>query len=369
MGYEVDSLRVGHEGTSGDAIPLRYGDLHGDRSLQFVAVVDGGFKETGPDVVDFVQKRYQTSIVDLAICTHPDRDHAPGLTVVLEELDVRALWMHKPWDHAAEVSALLDDGRSKPESVCRRLRQEFPHAVELAEIAERKGIPVEEPFQGLKTADGVLTLLGPTRSYYVALLVEVLGGACAEPQARVGLLDRIVATARRAIRRVREEWDDERLEEPAPTDVTPINRSCAIVWFDHEGHTVHFTADAGVPSLERAADYADQMGIDLRGAGLIQVPHHGSKRNVGPSLLDRLVGPVLAEGESISKSAFISAAKDGTPTHPSGRVINAFVRRGARISATQGRCIWHYHDAPDRPDYSPLTPIPFQHEYDEEQDA
>lgn len=369
MGYEVDFLKVGEEGSSGDAIPLRYGDLHGDRGSQFVVVIDAGFKQTGPDVVEFVKKRYQTPVVDLAISTHPDRDHAAGLGIVLEELEVKCLWMHKPWEHADAVCELLNDGRSTPESVRRRLREEFPHVVELAKIAERKNIPIEEPFQGRQTADEVLTVLSPTLSYYVALLTEALGGASAEPQARAGLLDRVVAAAQRVIRRVLERWGEERLEEPAPTDVTPINRSCAIVWFNYNGHTVQFTADGGVPSLERAADYADGAGIDLRGARMIQVPHHGSKRNVGPSLLNRLLGPILAEGESIDKSAFISAAKDGAPTHPSGCVINAFARRGASVSTTQGQDIRRSHDAPDRPDYSPLTPIPFQYDYEEEQDA
>ena len=88
MGYEVDFLKVGEESNSGDAIPLRYGDLHGDRSSQYVVVIDAGFKETGPDVVKFVRKRYQTSVVDLAISTHPDGDHAAGLGIVLEELEV-----------------------------------------------------------------------------------------------------------------------------------------------------------------------------------------------------------------------------------------------------------------------------------------
>lgn len=266
MGYEVDFLKVGEESSSGDAIPLRYGDLYGDRSSQSVVVVDGGFKETGPDVVSFIRKYYGTSIVDLAICTHPDRDHAGGLSVILEELDVQRLWMHQPCEHATEVCELLNDGRSTPESVRRRLREEFPYAVELEEIAERKRIPIDEPFQSFQTGDGVLTVLGPTRAYYVALLAEALGGPSAEPEARVGLLAQILEAARRVVRRVREAWDDERLEEPAPTDVTPINRSCAIVWFHYDDHTVQFTADAAVPSLERAADYADQVGIDLRSA-------------------------------------------------------------------------------------------------------
>ena len=33
MGYEVDFLKVGQEGTGSDAIPLRYGKLYGGAYL------------------------------------------------------------------------------------------------------------------------------------------------------------------------------------------------------------------------------------------------------------------------------------------------------------------------------------------------
>ncbi|MBF4307570.1 MBL fold metallo-hydrolase, partial [Vibrio anguillarum] len=46
MGYEIDFLGVGEESKSGDAIALRYGNLHGHRDEQTVVVIDGGFQST-----------------------------------------------------------------------------------------------------------------------------------------------------------------------------------------------------------------------------------------------------------------------------------------------------------------------------------
>ena len=369
MGYEVDFLKVGEEGSSGDAIPLRYGDLHSGRSSQFVVVVDGGFKETGPDVVEFVTTRYGTRTVDLVISTHPHRDHAAGLAVVLEQLDVRLLLMHKPWAHADDVCTILQTANPRwtVEGVRSRLRDEFPHAVELESIAEAEGISIEEPFQGVETLDTCLTILGPSYPYYVALLAEQLGGPSAEADAPVGFIAQVLAAAKRVIRRMHESWDQERLEEPGPLDVTPVNRSSVITLLTQEDRRVLLTADAGAPSVERAADFADNLGVDLASTKMIQIAHHGSKRNVGPSLLNRIVGPILSEDETNGRSAIVSAAKDGKPTHPSGRVVNALVRRGSKVLITKDGNIWHHHDAPERSDYHSLSGEPFHESYDEEE--
>ena len=75
MGYEVDVLGVGKESKSGDANVLRWGNLHGSRSEQKVVLIDGGFQETGEDVVSHIKRHYGTTLVDAVVSTHPDQDH------------------------------------------------------------------------------------------------------------------------------------------------------------------------------------------------------------------------------------------------------------------------------------------------------
>jgi hypothetical protein len=41
MGIEIDFIRAGEESKSGQAIALRFGNLHGPRDEQTVMVVDG----------------------------------------------------------------------------------------------------------------------------------------------------------------------------------------------------------------------------------------------------------------------------------------------------------------------------------------
>ena len=111
VGYEVDVIGVGKESKSGDAIALRWGNLHASRNEQKVVVIDGGFQESGQDVVDHIKDHYGTTSVDAVVSTHPDQDHVNGLHVVLDELTVNELWIHKPWEHNQGLAKKLMDGR------------------------------------------------------------------------------------------------------------------------------------------------------------------------------------------------------------------------------------------------------------------
>src|SRR5262245_9267602 len=91
--FEIDFLPVGEESKSGDAIAMRWGDA----SSFYVAVVDGGTQEAGERLVRHVREAYGASFINLAINTHPDGDHSAGLAVVLDNMRVDQLWMHRPW--------------------------------------------------------------------------------------------------------------------------------------------------------------------------------------------------------------------------------------------------------------------------------
>ncbi len=137
-------------------------------------------------------------------------------------------------------------------------------------------------------------------------------------------------------------------------ETTPGNNSSAILLLQLDGTRLLLTGDAGIPALSLAADSMDSMGL----AGpldFVQVPHHGSRRNVGPTILNRLLGHYPQDPRM---SAFVSASKDAKK-HPSKQVTNAFRRRGAPVCSTEGRKILHRSsDAPNRSDYGPIEPLP-----------
>lgn len=81
--YEIDFLTVG-ETQSGDAITIRY-ELNGST---FIHVVDGGFQDDGPKVMEHLRNYYGGHGISHIVVTHPDGDHAAGLQAVLEECSI-----------------------------------------------------------------------------------------------------------------------------------------------------------------------------------------------------------------------------------------------------------------------------------------
>lgn len=149
LGYELDFLAVGEE-RSGDAITLRVGNIPGSRNEQLVIVIDGGFTDNGQHVVDHINTYYGTNSVDLVVSTHPDCDHAAGLETVLTKCEVGSLWMHRPWNHTEDIAKMFKDGRVTDYSVREALRKSLEEARTLERLAQSKGIPIVEPFTGVR---------------------------------------------------------------------------------------------------------------------------------------------------------------------------------------------------------------------------
>lgn len=144
-------------------------------------------------------------------------------------------------------------------------------------------------------------------------------------------------------------------EVPFPEkEVSPRNNSSIITLLSLDGNRLLLTGDAGVPSLERAWDFAEEHGLsgDL---SFLQIPHHGSRRNASSAWLDRLIGSTGQEAEA--RSAFVSVAPGCEHEHPSGRVINAYSRRGCVVHATAGDGKRHHRGIGPRPGWSSATPL------------
>ena len=364
MGYEVDVIGVGKESKSGDAIALRWGNLHGDRNEQKIVLIDGGFQETGQEVVDHIKDHYGTTLVNAVVSTHPDQDHLNGLHVVLDELTVKELWIHKPWEHNQGLAEKFLDGRVTDESIGRRLKESLDTAADLVAKAESKDIHIVEPFLGLSLYNQEeFRVLGPTRQYYERLIPEFDG----MPQAKAtiaSMLAEITVSVARAMKRFKSTWGMDALDDEDTTSAK--NNSSAITLLTVDSRYLLFTGDSGITALTYAADQLDALtnGVELR---FIQIPHHGSRRNVGPSILNRLIGAPVQQGEKRDMSAIASTAKKGGPKHPRKAVINAFTHRGVSARATRGDTIRHHYDAPKREGWSPMEPEEYHWDYEDEE--
>lgn len=364
MGYEVDFLAVG-EKKSGDAICIRWGNLYGSRDEQKVVVIDAGYASTGEKVIEHLETYYKTNTIDLLISTHPDGDHVGGLAHVLENSEVKEFWIHKPWEHNENLSKEFADGRITDASIARRMQENLQKAYDAVKIAEKKQIKIEEPFQGKTWDEAKLTVIGPTLAYYETLIPDFSrmpekAEANSGTESLKSAYNFFMEKTKRAIEYVAHWFSDEGIDDKDTTSAQ--NNSSVILKIEIDGNTMIFTGDAGITALDMAAEHIDNTSISF-----IQVPHHGSRRNVGPEVLNKIVGNIVNEGEKKALTAFISCAPDSTK-HPHQAVINAFIRRGAKVITTSGYSKYHYRNSPARDGWSSVTPRSYVTNYNIEEE-
>jgi beta-lactamase superfamily II metal-dependent hydrolase len=364
MGFEIEFFPVGEASKAGDAIAVRYGQPGNYE----VILIDGGTDASGEAVVEHVKTVYGAhTVVSHVISTHPDGDHSCGLRHILRELPVENLWIHGLWHHVPQTMGLFADTRWNEQGLVRRIKEEYPVIVEIFELANAQGARIYEPFQSYQI--GPFTVLSPSPTHYRYLMPqfkrtpecnkEIIrsSGMWIQDVAKQSLFSRLVEQVTEKLATwIDEQLTFELLREGGITSAE--NESCTVLYgvFDHI--SIVLTADVGVRALGWSCDYANSVGIYPQLANVVQIPHHGSRRNVSPSALDRLVGQKLAPGSPFHKTAIVSAPRDDQK-HPKNMVLNAFMRRGAKIAATQGSKYRWYSDMPARYDEGPPKEFTF----------
>lgn len=344
-GYEIDFIPVGVGEKNGDAIAMRITE-NGETEIY---VIDGGTKASGEALVQHVKKHYGTNRVDYLISTHPDMDHISGLKVVLEELEVGELWMHKPWEHAPRIIKDILDGRVTQRSLGERIKKSVRLAQEVEKIAKDKNIQIYEPFQGAQIGS-YFYVLSPSEKWYIELLKNFDN---MPPSKATPVLEN--QTFASSTDTAYEDWNTETLKEDGETSAR--NESSVVllgILPDDDG--VLLTGDAGRQALTKAYEYAWDCDYDLQQCQFIQMPHHGSRRNVSPDLLDMLLGPILPVDSPAEKISFVNTSK-GAPDHPKKSVVNAFIRRGVKVVATKGKTICRRSRYPRRSGWRSASPL------------
>jgi len=349
MNYEIDFLPVGNGDKSGDAICLRWQE---DEKYK-VMVIDGGTKESGEKIVEHILKYYGTKTVDYVLNTHPDQDHASGLSVVLEKLTVKELWIHRPWNHTKVIIDYFEDGRITENSLKERLEKSFKYVKPLEDIANEKGITIKEPYQGKQI--GIFEVLSPSKNWY---LHELIPDFSKTPKQKVeSISTESDSLIERVINWIAETFDKETLKTDGTT--SSDNESSVILYTKINEKGILLSGAAGSRALNKAHEYKNNLSDNL---GFIQVPHHGSRNNVNPDILDKILGDKGQKNEN--KTAFISAGKESS-THPRQSVVNAFIRRGCKVVQTKGTSKRHRNGTPDREGWSTAEPLEFKKKFQE----
>jgi len=364
MNCEIEFRAVGDASRAGDAILVRYGQAQAYELM----IIDGGNIDSGKELVDHVHEQFgQSAVISHLVVTHADADHASGVREILDGLPVRKLWIHMPWAVAKASLPYFKDKRFTEEGLRDKLAAEYDIVAAIVASASDKRIPIAMPYMGAQI--GPFVVLSPSQQMYEMLVpqfdrtpepdqeaLEAAGWWLAAPKQNPAFA--LLQKAADSIQNwFTESWTKERLRDGGHTSAS--NESSVVLYGAFpSAQPVLLTGDAGIVALTAAANYAHQTNRPLQQFRFAQIPHHGSRRNVGPSILNRLLGPIQTEGTASRFTAFVSAPKDDS-THPRQMVLNAFMRRGGNVVGTQGTAKVYPGGFPNRPGYSAAVSMQF----------
>jgi beta-lactamase superfamily II metal-dependent hydrolase len=260
--------------------------------------------------------------------------------------------MNRPWLFARQILPAYP-GYTEARLV-KEIRDAHPYLVEMEEIAERKGIEVRDVFQDAQI--GPFTVLAPHRDRYIRTIPDF--GKTPEPKHRFQTAAKtILGEAIEAVAKwVNEDWDIETLSDVPDPPTSASNESSVVQLGQVEGKTLLLTGDVGPIGLNEAADYAQRLGL-LAPPNFVQVPHHGSRKNVTPAVLNRWLGEI-APKDTKRGVAYCSVGKLKTD-YPRGQVQNAFERRGYPVHATRKGTKTHFHGRKLREGWEVSQPEPW----------
>ena len=266
--------------------------------------------------------------------------------------------MNRPWEHVQELMPLFDYEYTE-QGLTQRLKKDFPYTAELEKIAEEKGVEIKDAFQGAEI--GEFTVLAPSKDRYIQLIVD--SEKTPEPERKAVMEGNIFQKVITAVKNLVVEWGEENLK--GDTEGTSAENETSIIQFSEMcGKKILMTGDAGVGALEEAYEYALALGVGLPGIDRFDVPHHGSRRNVSPDVLDKWLGPKLpSKSEDPTISAIVSANQNDKD-HPKKAVIRALIHRGAKVVQTNGTTRTSMN-APDREGWSAATPLEYPSDMEE----
>lgn len=363
LAYEIDFIGVASEvKKDADAVVFRWQDDVGNYKI---AIYDGGLQAHGEKMVQHLNEyyfsKYDKKVIDCVICSHSDLDHASGLKSILDEFEVKKLYMNRPWLYVDDVWNAVKDGRITKDSLIRRLKENYKYISDLEDIANEKGIDICEAFQG-KVIEDRLEILSPSKDFYLELMVESTKTLLEENNTNNNTLKKFAKGLVQYVKNLVETWIGESLREDVVTSAE--NEMSVVILGKMDEENFLITGDAGIRALDKAIVYSDDIDSSIKDTvNFMQIPHHGGRHNVSPSILNRLVGEIVEEGVTIGKTAFVSVAKDSN--HPLQMVVNGFVRRGVKVYKTEGNIIRHHRNMPNRSGWTALTKLEFE-EYVEE---
>lgn len=341
--YEIDMLDV----KNADAFLIHF---FTDNNWEYIVLVDGGNYSDGETIVQFIREHYAQQYIDLAICTHCDKDHFGGIMYLLEQMKdnvrehicIKKIWIHDPARHvdAGSITWITDNEKRavKARSVYDINDSNLWDILDYL-ISSGK-IQWAEPFSNSQETNwnGVISVVGPTVEYYSSLVHDFRNDLLRKKKGSDEIEpDTIDITEA-------DETLNKRIDG-AYDDSSPHNMSSVIFLFKpNEATTYLFTGDACRDSFNKLLN--EDMYASLANVTWLKVPHHGSIHNLDSTLITHF-SPEIAYVSTKEYDNYLSRS-----------ILNAFKKVGTRVySTSQNGHIWYHRGTDNRNDYSPIDPL------------
>jgi beta-lactamase superfamily II metal-dependent hydrolase len=330
-GIEIDMLGIGDS----DCLLVSFWNgLSATRVL-----IDGGDAGDYWRVRSFLYARGVTHL-NAVIVTHLHDRHSAGLLPLINDRSVTIdkAFVPVPQDHLqmSLVEEALKTAAGTTEAAA--IEKSLQNSAKLIKALDARGIIISEPFQGNLVES--LVIVGPSQEYYEELIRHFEDADAIKAVDQANVSQSVAQTIDDYL--VEKNLNDPVLLENPQT--TPENNSSVILGTIFGDDKYLFTSDSGVPALKHAI-----AAFDLKNLCWMQIPHHGSRRNISAELIDHFT----------PAGAWLSAASD--TKHRQLAVVNAFKKVGAQVfnthHPTEGNLWRHDGNVPPRKSYQPATPI------------
>lgn len=319
--YLIRFFKVGTASKGGDAILIR---LFNEDDEEVIILIDCGYKETGSAIVEYIKRNCTTNRIERIYNTHPDKDHIGGLVAILDsDLEVGTIFMNRPWKDSGFTKDFFKDKRITNNSLIERIRDAFFYADEVEDIAKKKNVKILKCFSDETSIHSEIEILSPSKQLYKNKLLS-------SSKTPDSIFDEYNQPfVRKEIQE--EDYKADRMIEWFDDETTsPINETSLVIAFHLGNMHFLFTGDAGKEALTQALDRYEYLHGERSAYNFthVQLPHHGSRKNISPILIKRFSNPVY----------IISCPPDGLKEgHPSRRLINKILELNhkAEIYQTQ----------------------------------
>jgi len=299
MDFVIDFLNVG----SADAITVWIKDNGKD----CVLFIDGGKTDDGKVVINhynsFIAPHVKNPLL-IAINSHPHADHINGLVEVVEHFksEIRFAIYNDPIKYIspsrkAEIEKYYKENKDPD---INHLYDLFDKVEQLNTMCVKYGISKLNASSNLNNNYGNLfKIFSPSEEYY---------------KEKVNFFTDVNVLLKEDYTKKPDGDVNEIFEGLIPckvvdekNDVSPENLTSTVIQLtDSNNHNYLLTADAGVDSFESA----EKNGFKFENYLLVQLPHHGSRRNVNTNWLSKF------------NPNFYVASADGSKKHPRKAVIS-----------------------------------------------